>query len=248
MRSDCVIDHSNSFKVNYFSISPRGIGWSFGVPITERDQSARNFLLDTLYRLLTDIPILVGSLIFIAKLYNGPSFQTLFSRHLVAFFAGTLAWTLLDSAGCYLRLAAFALRQDPGEYPFFLQSPIFSTSLAEFWGRRWHSLLRQIFVELGSKPARWFVIRVYGSGALSRAAGILGAFLISGLMHEFGLWFSAFHDPYFRTTIFFVSQGLGVVLESTYARITGQRVSGLVGWIWMFVWLIMWGRPMIESW
>lgn len=63
--------------------------------------------------------------------------------------------------------------------------PILSTSIIELWGNRWHSLFRRAFVAVGARPA----IRLAGtmgmrSKTMRIACGALGAFIISGFIHE----------------------------------------------------------------
>lgn len=227
--------------------SPRGIGWSFGTPIKPFIKADSDFLSETLRRLWINLSILISSCLTITLIYNSSYSHTLFARHVMTFFAGTHTWTMLDSAGCLLRLTAFALQLDKSQYPFFLDAPIGATSLADFWSRRWHSLLRYIFVEAGYKPFESLIQAFIGPGPLSRAAGLLGAFFISGLIHEFALWFATYPDYTFRTTIFFTAQGLGVVLESTFSRLTGRKVGCWVGRIWGLLWLVLWGRLMIDA-
>ncbi|KAH9809056.1 hypothetical protein DFH28DRAFT_1087003 [Melampsora americana] len=236
-----------AFGVSLLS-SPRGIGWSFGVPLQPVNQTKTDFLRDTLRRLSGDLFIFASSVVILAIIDSSPYATTSIFRYLTTFFSGTLSWTMLDSAGCFVRLGALLFGLDLSEYTFWLDSPIRSTNLADFWSRKWHSLLRHVFVEGGAKPCEAIVQKLIGNGVLSRSAGLIGAFAISGLIHEFGLWFATTPDFSFRTTAFFVSQGLGVVLESTFSKLTGGRVGGWIGRIWMLLWLVGWGRLMIDSW
>lgn len=228
--------------------SPRGIGWSFGVPLQPVNQTKTDFLRDTLKRLSGDLCIFTTSVVILAIIDISPYATTPIFRYLMTFFSGTFSWTMLDSAGCCARLVALLFGLDLAEYTFWLDSPLRSTNLADFWSRRWHSLLKHVFVEGGAKPCEAIVQKLIGNGVLSRSAALIGAFTISGLIHEFGLWFATSPDLSFRTTGFFVGQGLGVVLESTFSKLTGRRVGGWLGRIWMLLWLVAWGRLMIDSW
>ncbi|KAG0149909.1 hypothetical protein CROQUDRAFT_88455 [Cronartium quercuum f. sp. fusiforme G11] len=228
--------------------SPRGIGWSFGVPAKPVDQTRFAFLLETLRRLAFNLPMLVCSVILIGVIDSSSSAPSLGLRHLIAFFIGIQVWTMLDTAGCLVRLFALAFNLDLSKHPFFLDAPIKASSLADFWSRRWHSLAKHVFVEAGARPAQAIARFFAGEGQFSRASGILGAFLISGLLHEFCLWFATWPDYTFRTTLFFTAQGLGVVLEAVFRRATGLRVDGWLGRVWMLGWLVCWGRLMIDAW
>ncbi|POW15570.1 hypothetical protein PSHT_06977 [Puccinia striiformis] len=110
-----------------------------------------------------------------------------------------------------------------------------------------------------------------------RLAGILAAFTISGLIHEAGkrglrendqsayqlststtfsggrpfpsgVWTAGPIDPKFKTTIFFISQGVGVCLENTFKTFSGRKVNGILGRIWTFSWLIYFATPMVAIW
>ncbi|KAG0146226.1 hypothetical protein CROQUDRAFT_657716 [Cronartium quercuum f. sp. fusiforme G11] len=235
-----------SFAISLHS-SPRGIGWSFGVPVKASNQTRIKFLYDTLRRLSFNLLIIASSSISLGVININPSAPSLLLRYLMTFFVGTLAWTVLDSAGCIIRLFALAFNQDLSEYPFFLDSPIQGTNLADFWSRRWHSLLKHVFVEVGGRPIEGLVRHCVGDGILSRTCLILGTFTVSGLEHEFSLWFATSLEKSFRTTLFFFAQGLGVILEAFFFRKTGKKVGGWIGRVWMFFWLIFWGRFMIDA-
>lgn len=228
--------------------SPRGIGWSFGVPAVSLYQTRTEFLHITLRRLSLNLAIFVGSVICLAMIDSGHFGYPLLFRHLTSFFVGIFAWTMIDITGCFVRLLALCFNLNLSHVPFFLNSPIQATNLADFWSRRWHSLAKHIFVEAGSRPATAIARSLIGEGSLTRSIGILAAFVISGLMHEFGLWYATSPDLSFRTTIFFAAQGLGVVLESSFRKLTGYRVQGWVGRVWMLSWLVGWGRLMIDAW
>ncbi|KAG0142962.1 hypothetical protein CROQUDRAFT_661837 [Cronartium quercuum f. sp. fusiforme G11] len=228
--------------------SPRGIGWSFGVPAKPLNQTRMAFFLETLTRFLINMIILIGIVIPLMAIDKSPLGTTLLLRHVATFFAGALAWMTLDILGCILRLIALAFQRNLTHYPFLFDYPIKATNLADFWSRRWHSLVKHIFFETGGRPVQSLVASCIGEGHLSRALGIIGAFSVSGFVHELALYFATSFDPTFCTTLFFASQGLGVILEACFRRLTGLRVDGWPGRVWMFIWLVGWGRPMINSW
>lgn len=65
--------------------------------------------------------------------------------------------------------------------------PIYSTSLSDFWGKRWHALFRRIFVAVGARPLSGLPERLMGIkfGKQGKMAlGLLGAFMTSGVLHE----------------------------------------------------------------
>ncbi|KAG8386065.1 hypothetical protein BUALT_Bualt03G0110200 [Buddleja alternifolia] len=91
--------------------------------------------------------------------------------------------------------------------------PYLSTSLQEFWGRRWNLTVSSIMREAVYKP-----VRSAATGALGRdlaaLPAVLAAFLVSGLMHELWFWYvTRPASPSWEMTMFFVVQGFGLVVE-----------------------------------
>ncbi|KAH9443042.1 hypothetical protein Pst134EB_027396 [Puccinia striiformis f. sp. tritici] len=134
----------------------------------------------------------------------------------------------------------------------FQKTPLQAKSMTEFWGRHWHHLIKNLILEAGAVPFTSFLVWVFGTGKLHpkalRLAGILAAFTISGLIHEAGVWTAGPIDPKFKTTIFFISQGVGVCLENTFKTFSGRKVNGILGRIWTFSWLIYFATPMVAIW
>lgn len=130
-------------------------------------------------------------------------------------------------------------RQEPWQWPPIFEEPWLATSLTEFWGSRWHQMFRECFVQLGVVP---------GTLIFGRLGGIMSGFLISGLLHHFGTWAMGYGSEFIPVTGFFLAMGLGGVLEYTFRKVTGHRVQGWSGRIWMFLWLLGWGNVMIDSW
>jgi hypothetical protein len=76
----------------------------------------------------------------------------------------------------------------------------------------------------------------------------MGAFLMSGILHVVGSWgLGRGADP-IKITGFFLMNGLGIILESLYKLSTGKRVGGIVGLIWTYIWLILWGNFLVDAW
>lgn len=69
-------------------------------------------------------------------------------------------------------------------WPRLMRHPQRSTSLHEFWGKRWHGLFKRIFVHDGSKTLSRTAQAVGGEKQLATASGAIGAFVVSGWMHE----------------------------------------------------------------
>jgi len=84
-----------------------------------------------------------------------------------------------------------------------MSAPLRSTSLGEFWGKRWNLGFRQLTHGLVFQPVR----KHFG---LTVAA--LASFLVSGLIHDFVISFPA-GGGYGLPTGYFLLQGIGVVVE-----------------------------------
>ncbi|KAK6947005.1 Wax synthase domain [Dillenia turbinata] len=61
--------------------------------------------------------------------------------------------------------------------------PYLSTSLQDFWGRRWNLMVSNILRHTVYKPVRSFSATLIG-GTWAPLAGVVAAFVVSGLMHE----------------------------------------------------------------
>ncbi|EAU85562.1 hypothetical protein CC1G_06275 [Coprinopsis cinerea okayama7 len=131
------------------------------------------------------------------------------------------------------------LQNDPESWPPAFDKPWVATSLNEFWAKRWHQSFRDIFVGVGSKPLHYF---------LGKPGIVLGAFLVSGVLHVFGLWGMGRGTEFWTVAGYFLLMGLGIVLEHIYKNITGKRVQGLVGWIWTLAWVVGWGNLLVDAW
>lgn len=93
-------------------------------------------------------------------------------------------WLATGLLRTILPVSAAPARFDIRAWPRLMQHPQRSTSLHGFWGKRWHGLFKRIFVHDGSKTFVSAVEAVGGGKLLSSAAGVIGAFVVSGWMHE----------------------------------------------------------------
>ena len=125
------------------------------------------------------------------------------------------------------------------QWPPLFQAPWSATSLGDFWGVRWHQVFKRSFVVCGAKPAA----QLFG-----RLGGVLGAFFVSGIMHDFGVWGAGIGTELSSVTFFFVMMGVGCVLELLWREKTGLKVRGPWGWLWTMVWLFFWGSWIVDAW
>ncbi len=108
-----------------------------------------------------------------------------------------------------------------------MSAPLRSTSLGEFWGKRWNLGFREFARDLIFRPS----YRRLGVGA----AGFL-VFAVSGLIHDLVISLPA-RGGYGLPTLYFLLQGAGVSVERSRL---GKRLGlgqGVRGWSFMVVFL-----------
>jgi len=90
-----------------------------------------------------------------------------------------------------------------------MDAPLKSTTLGEFWGRRWNGAFNQLIFEI-----------VFGPVARSTGPllGTIVAFLASGLIHELVISLPARAD-YGLPTAYFLLQGCGVIIQHRVTRV-----------------------------
>jgi alginate O-acetyltransferase complex protein AlgI len=109
-----------------------------------------------------------------------------------------------------------------------MRAPLRSTSLGEFWGKRWNLGFRRLAHELIFRPT----YRDLGIGG----AGFL-VFVVSGLIHDLVISLPA-RAGYSLPTLYFVLQGTGVTIEhSRFGKSLGLA-RGVRGWCFMIVFLV----------
>lgn len=133
-------------------------------------------------------------------------------------------------------LCVLLFRQHPDQWPPSFDSPWRSTSLREFWSRRWHQWFRRLFIFLGGYPL---------SLLFGRVGGVIGAFLTSGFFHHLALLAIDPSSEMWRMLLPFGMMGAGVIIERVVA---GNKTGGWMGWIWTMCWLMFWGNVMVDGW
>ena len=96
-----------------------------------------------------------------------------------------------------------------------------------------------MFVVFGFQP---------GWALLGRAGAVVGAFAVSGVLHDLGMWGLGRGTEFSTVGGFFLLMGVGSALEHGFKEVTGRRVGGLCGWAWTMVWTIGWGTLLIDAW
>ncbi|PLW10232.1 hypothetical protein PCANC_19933 [Puccinia coronata f. sp. avenae] len=189
---------------------------------------------------------------------------------------GVFPWTSIDLAGCLSRIFLLVLKSvnrllsnlTPHQHPLakelsqtdleqtcpfhFQKTPFTASSVIGFWTRHWHGLIRDLVIEAGTIPVTFLVVRAFGARQAHpkflRLCGILAAFAISAILHEAGIWAVGSFDWRLRTSVFFMSQGVGVCFENAFKHFTGRAVGGPLGRLWTYTWLVLFGTPMVSCW
>jgi hypothetical protein len=238
----------------------RGIGWTWGkdVPLPENpraSQSKVSFTFTILVNILRDILIFdivhtsmttlnpsaftpgSGGSVFDSQL--SPLKRYIVSSLTTALF-GLTAYHAIDCAYQFGALATFLMPflpdRDPALWPPLSEKPWQATSVAMFWSRCWHQWIRRSLVVVGARPLGYIA---------GRAGAVMGAFAVSELLHDLGMWGLGGDVEW---PGFFLAMGLGVVLEEGWRKLTGKRVSGLVGRLWAAAWVIGWGNVLVDAW
>jgi len=131
------------------------------------------------------------------------------------------------------------LGRSPSSWPVLFGRPWRAESLHDVWAKEWHQLSRRTFlVPLG-----------YSLRALFGTPGMMfGAFLASGLYHNLMLIGDGQPGLDIPTVSFFVLQAVGVTLERLARQITGRKVGGWLGNVWVIAFLLVTVQPFARVW
>ncbi|KDQ25604.1 hypothetical protein PLEOSDRAFT_1090098 [Pleurotus ostreatus PC15] len=141
-------------------------------------------------------------------------------------------------------LAVGVVGGSPLRWPPVMENPWISQSMHEFWGLRWHQLLRQTFLAFGGYPLQYVFKRLH---LPSDFGMVFGVFLASALFHECSIYsMGKGFDP--APVIFFLTQVLVLAAERIWRHVTGRRVGGWPGTLWVYAILFFGAQPMIDSW
>lgn len=139
---------------------------------------------------------------------------------LLAGWIGMVGMVLLLHFGLF-DLASLAWRAMRVDAPPMMDAPLHSTSVGEFWGRRWNGAFNVLALQLVFRP----VARRTGT-----TVATLCAFGISGAVHELVISLPA-NAGYGLPTAYFLWQGIALLAERTPA---GKRLGlgqGVAGWV-----------------
>ncbi|XP_059282230.1 probable long-chain-alcohol O-fatty-acyltransferase 3 [Lycium ferocissimum] len=107
--------------------------------------------------------------------------------------------------------------------------PYLSTSLQDFWARRWNLTVTNTLRLTVYNPVRLVLFEVVGK-EWAQGVATLATFVVSGLMHELIFYYVTRVSPTWEMTWFFVIHGISVIVETRVKRAVKDtwRISGLV--------------------
>ncbi|KAG8832286.1 hypothetical protein FRC17_001568 [Serendipita sp. 399] len=140
-------------------------------------------------------------------------------------------------------------------FPLF-DHPWRATSLADFWGRRWHQTLRQTFFTFGGRPLEYVLSKVTSVFTadermrrnIGRMGLVLGTFTASGLFHGLAIYPMGKGGISTSGIYYFAAQGAFVLMERGWSRVTGRKVGGVWGRLWAYSVVIIGIEPCINEW
>ncbi|KAF7288550.1 MBOAT-2 domain-containing protein [Mycena chlorophos] len=127
----------------------------------------------------------------------------------------------------------------PSSWPPAIDDPWHTTSLHLLWARSWQQFLRTTFIVYGGYPGRWIAGDV---------GFVCGTFIASGLYHELAAYALGRGFDH-RVTLFFSLQGPLIIGERLWRIVTGRRVGGWLGLLWVYFVIFGLGQVLItDSW
>ena len=234
------------------SFELRGVGWDFGkgvhVPVQTRPLLRNLFLratfrsfffhflvldfLDSTFKMFPGVGTIQGGSIFYASL---PPLQRYALSTLIHIITGTAMLSGFQMIYDLVTLISIGLLGSlPSSWPPILDDPWSSDSLHVFWSKRWHQLLRRTFMVYGGYPGKW----LFGNFGM-----VQGVFIASGLYHECALYTMGRGFDH-RVTLFFAMQAPLLVCEKLWQKMTGRKVVGPFGRLWVYFNMFILAQPM----
>jgi predicted DCC family thiol-disulfide oxidoreductase YuxK len=146
------------------------------------------------------------------------------SNPIVAGWIGMIGMILILHFGLF-ELASIGWKALRVDAPPIMNRPLRSTSVSEFWGRRWNAAFNDLAVRLVFRPV---------SRRTTIFSATLIAFAVSGLIHELVISLPAGAGFGLPTTYFLV-QGIGVLAERSPIGKRLRLGSGIAGWVFTIV-------------
>jgi alginate O-acetyltransferase complex protein AlgI len=173
-----------------------------------------------------------SSALAIVRILLGAFLLFVLARHasnpILAGWIGMTGMIMILHFGLF-ELTSLGWRAFRVDAPPIMNRPLRSTSVSEFWARRWNAAFNDLAVRLVFRPA---------ARHTTVFTATLIAFAVSGLVHELVISLPA-GAGFGLPTAYFLFQGLGVLVERSPA---GKRLRlGNVAAGWVFTMLVVAG-------
>ncbi|KIW95986.1 uncharacterized protein Z519_03052 [Cladophialophora bantiana CBS 173.52] len=147
--------------------------------------------------------------------------------------------------------------------PLYTTRPWQITSVRKFWSFGWHRLFARLFLVYGVWPGEWLERKLLGKGPDQPAdvGKVIGAFLVSALVHTFSVRGVLAGDWRMATgeAKFFAWNSVAVVLEGIVIMVVGKArkrkgspvqkwYDPVVGRVWWIAVLLWTGRNFARGW
>ncbi|KAI9115565.1 hypothetical protein K1719_013234 [Acacia pycnantha] len=165
-------------------------------------------------------PILFIKLLLLAAIVRAYAYRDNLHPHLILFFYCChiyLGLELILGLCAAPTRAVFGFQIEPQ-----FNEPYLTTSLQDFWGRRWNLMVTSILRPTVYDPIRRMYTSVLGPHYGSMPA-LLASFLVSGLMHELIYYYLIRVPPTWEVTWFFVLHGVCTAVEVEVKRLARRR-------------------------
>jgi hypothetical protein len=233
--------------------SLRGSRWKFAqgtyLPPPTRPLERRTFLRATLKSFVQNFLLLdflescvkffpgvgtpSGGSMFYAQLHPIPRYAVSTTIHMLTGTALLAGFGMVYDI--FTLIAVGLLDSEPASWPPVTDQPWSATSMHGLWAQNWHQLLRRTFIVFGGIPGRWI------AGDLGM---LLGTFIASGLYHECSIYTLGRGGFDHTVTVFFAMQGPILIGERVWRKVTGRRVGGRFGTLWVYFVMFIAAQPM----
>ncbi|KIY50443.1 hypothetical protein FISHEDRAFT_38708, partial [Fistulina hepatica ATCC 64428] len=234
----------------------RGLGWEFGegvyIPPYNKPLERNAFLratclefakyfftydiLETFLKLFPGVGSPEGGSMYYSNLAPVPRFLVATCIHSAM---GYFVYAMFQLYYSLFALIGVGLcRSDPASWPPLFSSPLFCASMHELWAQGWQQLLHPTFYVWGG---------YVGEMLFGRLGLLAGTFFASGLYHELS-FYTVGRGLDSAPFVFFMLQVPILQLERLWRQVTGKRVGGRAGHLWVLFIMFVVAQPMIDSW
>jgi len=140
---------------------------------------------------------------------------------LISGWAALLGIVFLLHFGTF-HLAALFWRTRGRSVRPIMNSPVLSTSVSEFWSRRWNLAFRDYASPFLFIP----LVRM-----TTPTVAVIAGYTFSGMIHELAISIPA-RGGYGLPTLYFAIQGLAMLIERVAEKRGVRMTRGIRGWIW----------------